>query len=188
MLTNYREVDNSKDTLPQLYYVRGVTPLGAEVHTTSGLNSLSYLQGGSVAAGRPASIDFLIDRTGKRHRIVPRGHGSYHAGIGSYTELDGAGSVIRTIKDDDVSRRFVGYELECLDNQVPTLQQLDSLAESIVLEGLSYGWRWPYNIIGHYATARPLGRRSDPVNFNWGQFLGRLYVWAAAYKIPGLIE
>jgi hypothetical protein len=74
-----------------------------------------------------------------------------------------------------------------LDEQSPTFEQLDSLAELIVERAGHYGWRWPFIILGHYAVARPHGRRSDPVNFDWGWFAGRLYVRAYAGQVPGLV-
>jgi hypothetical protein len=60
------------------------------------------------------------------------------------------------------------------------------LAELIVELGIDTGWRWPYYVLGHYEVARPLGRRSDPQGFLWGDFMGRLYARALAANVAGL--
>lgn len=85
-----------------------------------------------------------------------------------------------------MSQKLLGIELECLDTQQTTFEQYDSLAELIVERANHYGWRWPFIILGHYAVARPLGRRSDPVNYDWGWLMGRLYVRARLANIPGM--
>jgi hypothetical protein len=85
-----------------------------------------------------------------------------------------------------VSAQLVGVELECLDTEYCTYSQLDSLAQLVVELGIDNGWRWPYYLLGHYEVARPLGRRSDPQGFLWGDFMGRLYVRALQAKVAGL--
>lgn len=80
----------------------------------------------------------------------------------------------------------MGVELESLDTTHCTYQQHDSLAELIVLRGIDYGWQWPYYVLGHYEIAVPVGRRSDPLGFDWGDFMGRLYWWSRQYQVPGL--
>jgi len=85
-----------------------------------------------------------------------------------------------------LNQLLMGVELECAENERCTLLQLDSLAETIVLEGYRYMWRWPYYIVGHYELARPLGRRSDPHGFDWGDFMGLLYARARDAQVPGL--
>jgi len=73
-----------------------------------------------------------------------------------------------------------------MDNQYPTFAQFDSLAELIVERAGHYGWRWPFIILGHYAVARPQGRRSDPVNTDWGWLIGRVYIRAKTAGVAGL--
>lgn len=85
-----------------------------------------------------------------------------------------------------MSQVLLGVELECLDNQEITFEQYDSLGQLIVQLAGEHGWRWPFIIYGHYAVARPLGRRSDPVNFDWGWLMGRVYVRAVLAGVPGL--
>lgn len=159
---------------------RAISPRGTLIHTTSGTDSLQWLQGGSAAAGRPAAADGLIARSGTRYIIVGATRYAYHAGK-SYFHWD------RDYSGDEVSQILLGVELECLDAEEPTAEQIDSLAEYIVKQGQVWGWRWPYAILGHYAVARPLGRRSDPVNLDWGALMGRLYVRAHAAQVPGLV-
>lgn len=92
----------------------------------------------------------------------------------------------RLFYNDVVSQLLIGIELENEDSTQCTWQQLDSCAECVVLAGIAYGWRWPYYLLGHYESARPLGRRSDPQGFNWGAFMGHLYARAVAQNVPGL--
>jgi N-acetyl-anhydromuramyl-L-alanine amidase AmpD len=159
---------------------RTIGPGGALIHSTSGTDSLAWLQGGSANAGSPASADALIARQGTQYLITPDGKYAYHAGPSFFT-LD------RSYYGDEVSQFFLGIELECLDTQIPTFEQYDSLADLLVYYAGIHAWRWPLIILGHYAVARPLGRRSDPVNFDWGWLLGRLYVRALAVQLPGLV-
>lgn len=182
----YREVDNSASTLSSLYYHRRGIPCGVLVHTTASTNSLDWLQRGSAINGSPASADVLIDRDGTRHRIVPRGFGSYHAGISVLDLGTCTANGSQPYRGDGVSNALLGIELEDTATQVPTYAQIDSLAGYIVQEGLTYNWRWPYNVFGHYSVARPAGRRSDPSNFAWGSLMGRLYYLADMAQVGGL--
>lgn len=153
---------------------------GTLVHTSSGTSSLNWLLSGSAVEGHPASADYLIDRNGTRHQITPKGIAPYHAGV-SVAYIHG-----RRYVNDAVSAVLVGAELEQIAEQQVTYEQYDSLAELIVQLSDVFGWRWPYTIFGHYEVARPLGRRSDPVNFAWGDFMGRLYYHARVAGISGL--
>lgn len=160
---------------------RGVrSPIGTLLHTTSGTSSLDWLLHGAAAAGLPASADFLIDRNGTRHTIAPAGVIPYHAGV-SVAYLHG-----RRFVNDQVSAMLIGIEMEQAGEQQVTYEQFDSCAELIVQLSDVFLWQWPYTILGHYEVARPLGRRSDPVNFSWGDFMGRLYYHAKVAGISGL--
>lgn len=160
---------------------RSIGARGALVHTTSGTNSLPWLEGGSADAGSPASAEYLVARNGSQFDLHLDENFAYHAGRSRY-ELD------RQYNNTEVSQVLFGIELECLDEQACTFEQYDSLAAVIVAIAPQWGWRWPFIILGHYAVARPLGRRSDPVNFDWGWLMGRLYVRALAAQIPGLVK
>ena len=154
--------------------------VGALIHSTDGINSLDWLRGGSARAGKPASADYLIARDGTQHSICPVGRYPYHAGKGRliYNNV--------LYQGDEVSQLLIGIELENMPNTLCTYEQHDSLGELVVRLGLTWGWRWPYYLLGHYETALPVGRRSDPLGFDWGSFMGRLYVRARALSVPGL--
>lgn len=179
-LFTYLRSDVTNSTDLRVCGNRSLAPRGVLIHTTSGTSSLSWLQGGSADAGNPASADALIGRQGSQYLITPPGHFAYHAGRSTFV-LDAVYS------GDTVSQALLGIELECLDIENPTFEQYDSLSDLIIYYAGLHGWRWPFIILGHYAVARPLGRRSDPVNFDWGWLMGRLYVRSLAAQIPGLV-
>lgn len=162
------------------YFDRRAHPVGTLLHTTAGTDSLAWLTTGSARAGRPASADYLITRRGFRYSLIPPGKAAYHAGAG-HCVIGGI-----TYYGNDVSSRLVGVELECLDDELVTFAQIDSLAELLTKLSVDFSWRWPYTIFGHYETARPLGRRSDPQGFPWGDFMGRLYIRSLRANVPGL--
>jgi N-acetyl-anhydromuramyl-L-alanine amidase AmpD len=136
--------------------------------------------GGSATAGNPASADYLIERTGHAYKITPEGRYAYHAGQSRFKYAG------YTYTGNQVSQLLVGVELEALDEQGVTAEQVDALAALIVHLSLSYSWRWPYIVLGHYEVARPVGRRSDPQGLDWGALMGRLYVRSLQAGIGGL--
>lgn len=87
---------------------------------------------------------------------------------------------------NEVSQLLIGVELEALDNQLVTYEQTDQLAQLIVHLSLSFAWRWPYYLWGHYEVARPVGRRSDPQGLDWGGLMGRLYLHSKNAGVAGL--
>jgi len=176
----YGQSDVSPNTLGSVTFPRGIVPSGTLIHSSSGLSSLSWLQGGSANAGKPAGADYLIARNGSRYKITGEGLAAYHAGA-SIAYING-----RRFTNDMVSAALIGVELEQYQEQQITYEQFDSLAELIVQLSDVFSWRWPYTILGHYEVARPIGRRSDPVNFPWGDFVGRLYSHAKGAGVPGL--
>lgn len=178
-LRTYARNDVSVRTSLRVCGDRVARPWGTLVHSSSGTNSLAWLQGGSVDEGARASADALIAREGTQYLITPEGKYAYHAGNSLWT-FD------REYRGNQVSMALLGVELECLDAQTPTFEQLDSLADLIVYWASVWGWRWPLIILGHYAVARPLGRRLDPVNMDWGWLMGRLFVRAVSVGLPGL--
>lgn len=179
-LAYYNHIDDSSRIDHRNISYGRSSVVGTCVHTTSGSSSLNWLLTGSADNGTPASADYLIDRDGTRHKLCPVGYYPYHAGQSRlvYNNV--------LYQGDQISSLLLGIELECLDDQNCMFEQVDSLAECIVLEGLTRGWRWPYFVVGHYEIARPLGRRSDPQGFFWGDFMGRLYIRARAASVPGL--
>jgi N-acetylmuramoyl-L-alanine amidase len=177
---SYTDIDNSPSCDSRNISPGRGSTVGTLIHTSAGISSLDWLLAGSARAGRPASADYLIDRDGTRHKICPKGYYPYHAGKSRYNVYG------RNLAGDELSAALVGIELENLDNQLCTYQQVDSLAFLIVRLGFDNDWRFPYYLLGHYEVARPLGRRSDPQGFPWGDFLGRLYLHARDANVPGM--
>jgi N-acetyl-anhydromuramyl-L-alanine amidase AmpD len=172
--------DVSAATDSRVYFPRVYHPDGVLIHTTAGRDSLAWLQGGSADAGQPASADYLINHAGEQFGIIPPGMAAYHAGVS-------AGLVNGTIyRGDALSAVLIGIELEQLNPDWCSYSQHDSLAQLVVYLAWRFSWRWPFVLLGHYEVALPAGRRSDPEGFQWGSFLGRLYVAALAAHIPGL--
>jgi N-acetyl-anhydromuramyl-L-alanine amidase AmpD len=147
-----------------LYEARGDDPDGIMLHTTDGRSSQDWLQGGSRRAGKPASSDFLIARSGKIIRIVPRGQMSYHAGV--CRDARGVDTDGRT------SRALIGIEVENADSagETPTSQQHGAVAGLVLAAASFYKWS-PVIMYGHYGLAHPMGRRSDPHAWNWGYMM-----------------
>lgn len=178
-LRTYVRSDDSANSDPRVSGARTLSPAGCLIHTTGGTHSQQWIQGGSARAGSPAGADSLIDRDGHQHILQPPERYAYHAGQ-SRVYLD------KRYTGDEVSQRLLGVELECLDTEPPTFEQYDSLADLICYYALHFGWSWPYIFYGHYGVAIPLGRRSDPVLFDWAALMGRLYVRTVQARIPGI--
>jgi N-acetyl-anhydromuramyl-L-alanine amidase AmpD len=179
-LHRYPYSDISRRASLSVSHIRRASPIGALIHSTDGVNSADWLVGGSAVAGKPASANYLIGRKGQRTKLCADERFPYHAGNSRWYY----NGVWRA--DDEVSELLLGYELECSWAESIIYEQYDSLAEQVIVDALRYGWRWPFVILGHYGVAIPAGRRSDPWLFDWGGFMGRLYVRAVAAGIGGL--
>lgn len=176
----YVRSDHSANTSVRVLSDRTISPRGALIHSTSGVSSEEWLTGGSAKAGNPASANALITKTGEQIIICPNNKFPYHAGK-SRLELE------RTYTGDEVSQVLIGIELEYLDTETPNTIQYDSLSDIIIWYSRLYQWRWPHLIMAHSGVALPLGRRSDPVSFDWGHLMGRLYVHSLAAELGGLV-
>jgi N-acetyl-anhydromuramyl-L-alanine amidase AmpD len=174
--TTYTEVDCTSGSNLGNSLARVQPTIGTCLHTTSGTNSRAILQG---LAGSTVSVHTLIERTGTRNILYTPDRVTYHVGASIW-------NVHNFRACDYANEILLGIELECLDAQEPTWQQLDSAAEQVVLWAAQLGWRWPYTIFGHYGIAVPLGRRSDPYRLNWGSFMGFLYARSKQHAIGGL--
>lgn len=174
----YRTTDESRSTHASNYGRRTHLALGVCVHTTSGRNSLAFLQSDRRLSTGVSCADCLIDRSGERHDLIPEGRFAYHVGKGTWDSI--------TNDNDGLAQRWLGVELEQEKLQLCTWEQLDSLAEYVVISGSRRGWRFPYTIVGHYELARPYGRRSDPQGFDWGHFMGFLIARARLANVAGL--
>lgn len=178
-LAEYRRSDHSYLSDIRVRDHRHAGPRGTLVHSTSGIDSEEWLTTGSAQAGSGASADALIRRDGEQILLCPDGWYPYHAGK-SVVRLD------RLYKDNAVSEILIGIELEQLPTEDPTFSQVDSLADLMLYYAGRWGWRWPLWYTGHYSVARPMGRRSDPMSFPWGDLAGRLYERAMLIQLPGL--
>lgn len=174
------EQDVSARTDARVNFPRRIRPLGALIHTTAGSNSLLWLQGDSAEAGKPASADYLISRDGHRYKISPAGRCAYHAGSSRLFHSN------ILYKNDKVSEVLIGIELEQAGEQDITREQYVSLAELLQELALTWAWAGDYPIYGHYAVARPLGRRSDPCNFDWGVLRALLRDASVQLPLPHL--
>jgi N-acetyl-anhydromuramyl-L-alanine amidase AmpD len=143
--------------------------LGVVLHTTDGVDSLAWLQGGSANGGSGASADYLVLRRGDILKLMPRGYHAFHAGV---TNLSGSKDPL-----NHVSRRYIGIEVENLDSkgQVPTGPQHEATAGLIAFVADVYRFS-PLRVYGHYGLAYPMGRRSDPHAWDWG-----LMFWLMAH-------
>lgn len=155
-------------------------PYGALIHSTDGTDSADWLLGGSDRAGSPASANYLINRDGGQIKLCPFERYPFHAGKSRFYYAG------KWLRDSDVSQWFVGIELECTNEQSPTTAQYQSCAQRIYSLAVQLNWRWPYTILGHYAVATPLGRRSDPWLFDWGEFYGYLLQIVSMAGLAGL--
>ena len=165
MDTSYPVRDIGQSTHSSNYHRRDNRPIGVCIHTTSGVNSVAYLQADKRATNNVATADYLIDRQGTRYKLVPDGNYAYHVGKARWGAF--------TNDLDRISEMYIGIELENLDNGLCTWQQHDSLAELITGELMNkWLWAYPFDIVGHYELATPIGRRSDPLGFDWGFFWG----------------
>lgn len=154
--------DVSRDTLESVRSPIGAgEKVGIVVHTTDGRESLKWLQGASAAAGSPASADALIHRNGTIFWLMPKGYYAWHAGKVTERPMYPAGQLW--------SGNTYGIELENYDRagELPTEAQHRALA-GLMLHLAHYEKYNDLTITGHYAIARPIGRRSDPTGLNWG--------------------
>lgn len=152
--------DVSMSTAPNVIGRRVLPRRGIVLHETIGTNSLSYLQGGSVADGRRVSCDYLIGRKGNIWQITPPGYYGFHSGIarhGGYQE-----------KDHSINQGYVGIEFEnkpALGQEITTEQYI---AGAFLIRRLCSAWPIPLTaIVGHSAVALPVGRKTDPITLNW---------------------
>lgn len=151
-------IDVSKDTRPSVTSRRAMNRAGILLHSTEGVNSLAWLQGGSADAGTPASADFLLPRNGDCLQLTRPGMYAFHAGAAMWHGLTNLHGLLNEI--------LIGIEVESNGKDSPRYTDpqiitLAALVKRLVLEHfLSVT-----NIDRHGDIAVPPGRRSDPVGF-----------------------
>jgi N-acetyl-anhydromuramyl-L-alanine amidase AmpD len=134
-------------------------PLGVNcivLHATASTNVAQTLRILSDPQGRRVSAHYLVDKRGKVWQLVPVHQRAWHAGI---SELSGKPSV------NDFS---VGIEImNRSDGRDPyTPAQYKTVAR--LIQQIRACYTVPQNrLVSHAHVARPHGRKSDPLGFDW---------------------
>lgn len=105
---------------------------------------------------RRVSAHYVVDRDGTTVQMVDERRTAWHAGV---SELEGRTGV------NDFS---VGIELVNLNDGKDPYPEAQYQAVKRILEDLRTRWNIPdEHIVSHAAIARPIGRKSDPVGFDF---------------------
>ncbi|MBS2038425.1 N-acetylmuramoyl-L-alanine amidase [bacterium] len=105
---------------------------------------------------RRVSAHYVVDRDGTTVQMVDERRTAWHAGV---SELDGRTGV------NDFS---VGIELVNLNDGKDPYPEAQYQAVARILKDLRTRWDIPdEHVVSHAAIARPLGRKSDPVGFDF---------------------
>ena len=109
---------------------------------------------------RRVSAHYVVDRDGTTIQMVDERRTAWHAGV---SELDGRTGV------NDFS---VGIELVNLNDGKDPYPEAQVLAVKRIIQDLRERWDVPdSHIVSHAAIARPVGRKSDPVGFDFEKLL-----------------
>lgn len=175
--------DVSKDTSLHVtrrrYWPRRLIVL----HTTMGVDSLAWLQGGSAREGRPASADFLIYRDGDIMQITRPGWHAYHTGRAYWRGLQDP--------DHTLNQQAIGIELEALEQmgEIVTNEQYIACA-ALCRRLLLQHYIDADCITTHSVIALPPGRKVDPMCLD-AQVLFREMVYpsreAAEFDFPEVL-
>jgi N-acetylmuramoyl-L-alanine amidase len=105
---------------------------------------------------RRVSAHYVVDRDGTTIQMVDERRAAWHAGV---SELDGRTGV------NDFS---VGIELVNLNDGQDPYPEAQYEAVARIIKDLRTRWEVPDNhIVSHAAIARPVGRKSDPLGFDF---------------------
>ena len=109
---------------------------------------------------RRVSAHYVVDRDGTTIQMVDERRTAWHAGV---SELGGRTGV------NDFS---VGIELVNLNDGKDPYPEAQYQAVKRILEDLRRRWEIPDDhVVSHAAIARPVGRKSDPVGFDFARLL-----------------
>lgn len=105
------------------------------------------------------SSHYVVGKDGTIYRCVPEAEKAWHAGESSL------------FGEEDVNEFSIGIEIVNDEANDPYVEeQLTALFE--LCEDIIYRYKIPMNrIVGHRDIAVPHGRKIDPVNFPWFDFL-----------------
>lgn len=105
---------------------------------------------------RRVSAHYVVDRDGSIVQMVDERFTAWHAGV---SELEG-----RTT----VNNFSVGVELINLNDGVDPYPEAQCRALAQIIDDLRSRWKIPNSrIVSHAAIARPVGRKSDPLGFDF---------------------
>lgn len=171
--------DTSRHVTRRRYWPRRLVVL----HTSMGVDSLSWLQGGSARQGRPASADFLIYRNGDIMQITRPGWHAFHTGQAYWRGLQDP--------DKTLNQQAVGVELEALEQMGEIVTNEQYIACASLLRRLLLQHLIDADAITTHATiALPPGRKIDPMVFD-AQVLFREMVYpsiqAADFDFPEVL-
>lgn len=112
---------------------------------------------------RRVSAHYVVDRDGTTVQMVDERRTAWHAGV---SELEGRTGV------NDFS---VGIELVNLNDGQDPYPEAQYQAVQRIIQDLRTRWSVPdSHIVSHAAIARPVGRKSDPVGFDFARLLKML--------------
>lgn len=160
----FRYVDVSTRTKLSVTASRWLPRRGFCIHTTMGMDSLGWLQGGSAASGSPASADYLVKPEGTIYQITRAGWYAYHTGVARYLDYQEG--------DQSLNQSLVGIECECAEQRGYriTNDQYIALAalcnQLCVVHKLVNPW-----YVTHRMIALPPGRKTDPNHFDNNVFI-----------------
>jgi N-acetylmuramoyl-L-alanine amidase len=166
--------DVSHKTQPTHTRLRSFGRAGILLHSTEGINSLAWLQGNDPTQVDVASADFLINRLGDIYQLTSRQHHAYHVGVAEWHGLRNDRSLLNEL--------LVGIEMESHETNQPRYTDLQLISCAALCRRLMAQHLFGVlNIEYHRFVARPIGRRSDPVNFP-------LYVWSKELLQPSQLD
>ena len=115
--------------------------------------------------GREVSAHYVVDRDGTIVQMVDERYAAHHAGV---SELEG-----RT----RLNEFSLGIEMVNRNDGVDPYPEPQRRAVAAILRDLRTRWTVPDSrIVSHAQVARPVGRKSDPVGFDFQE----LYRWLEA--------
>jgi N-acetylmuramoyl-L-alanine amidase len=143
----------------------GVRSLGDKIDTVVVHSTVINTLAGTERAfwddkERRVSAHYVVDRDGTTIQMVDERRTAWHAGV---SELDGRTGV------NDFS---VGIELVNLNDGKDPYPEAQYQAVKRIIQDLRSRWKVPdSHIVSHAAIARPVGRKSDPVGFDFAKLL-----------------